>query len=418
MSISPLLAPINERNTRTIGEPKTGTFLPRRLGPAFHRESTGAKVFLLALAAAATLAIWSADPFIEWTYEGGVFLLAGWIVARRDLNPGPTVVMAAVLAVWGFGQLAAGSTVYRYATLNASLHVAALGATALVASVVFLNAEARDRLLQWFAWFGFLIGIVSVVAYYTSPGSVLWLFPSPYPDVWGPFLSRNNFAQFLELALPVALWLGCTRSGSTLYLWMSATILACGLASASRAGAVLLILEAAVVFILARPPAARRLIPAFALGVIALAALAGGEVLVHRLRDSNPLRDRREIFESSLAMIAAQPWTGYGLGNFATVYPEFARFDPGAVVEHAHNDWLEWATEGGWPYAAAWMLLAISSLRPALRSIWGIGVPAIFLHALVDYPFARFGVVAWLFILAGALESLGRERALPKGRRE
>ena len=54
------------------------------------------------------------------------------------------------------------------------------------------------------------------------------------------------------------------------------------------------------------------------------------------------------------------------------------------------------------------MLLAIATLRPALRSIWGIGVLAVFLHALVDYPFARFGVTAWLFILVGALESQGR----------
>jgi len=95
------------------------------------------------------------------------------------------------------------------------------------------------------------------------------------------------------------------------------------------------------------------------------------------------------------------------LGNFATVYPEFAQFDPGAVVEHAHNDWIEWATEGGWPYAAAWALLAMATLRPALRSIWGIGVPALFVHALVDYPFARVGVAAWLFILAGTLDREG-----------
>jgi O-antigen ligase len=283
--------------------------------------------------------------------------------------------------------------------------------------VVFERAEARERLLRWllygFAWFGFLLGIASVVAYYTSPGSILWLFPSPYPDVWGPFLSRNNFVQFLELAFPVSLWLGCTGRGTryrrgTLYISMSATMLACGLVSASRAGAVLLILEAALVFVLARPPAPRRLIPTFAAGVLALAALAGGEVLVGRLRDPNPFRDRREIFAASLAMIDARPWIGYGLGNFATVYPEFARFDPGAVVEHAHNDWLEWATEGGWPYAAAWMLLAISATRPALRSIWGIGVPAVFVHALVDFPFARLGVAAWLFVLIGALESEGR----------
>jgi len=382
---------------------------------------TGAGVFLLALAAAATLAIWSADPFVEWTYEGGVFITAGWVAIRKELRFAPTLfgpiqVIAALLAVWGFGQLAAGATVYRYATWNASLRIAALAATALVASEVFRQAEARDRmlrgLLHGFAWFGFLLSIVSVVAYYTSSGRILWLFQSPYPDVWGPFLSRNNFAQFLELAFPVSLWLGCTARRTQRgvpYIWMSATMLACGLVSASRAGAVLLILEAATVFVLARPPAPRRLIPLFAAGVMILAALAGGEVLLHRLQDSDPFRDRREIFASSLAMIAARPWSGYGLGNFATVYPEFATFDPGAVVEHAHNDWLEWATEGGWPYAALWMLLAISTLRPALRSVWGIGIPAIFLHALVDYPFARFGVAAWLFILTGALEKRGLE---------
>jgi len=363
------------------------------------------------LAAAATLAIGSADPFLEWAYEGGAFLLAGWVAWKGELRYGPVLVAATVLALWGFAQLAAGATVYRFATWNESLRISALAATALVASHVFCQAEGRDRLLRGllygFAWFGFVLAVASVTAYHASPGKIFWLFPSPYPDVWGPFPSRNNFAQFLELALPVSLWLACTRRG-TIYLCMSATMLACGLVSASRAGAILLVLEAALVFVLARPPALRRLIPLFALGAIALAALAGGDVLVGRLRDSDPLRDRREIFASSRAMIAARPWMGYGLGNFATVYPEFARFDPGAVVEHAHNDWLEWATEGGWPYAAVWMLLAISATRPALRSIWGIGVPAIFVHALVDFPFARFGVAAWLFILVGALESEGR----------
>ncbi len=385
-----------------------------RWAPRWARRESAAAILLPALAAAATLAIWSADPFAEWAYEGGVFLLAGWIALSRDVRWGPVLVTTALLALWGFAQLAAGATVYRYATLNGSLRVAALAATALVASDVFRPAESRDRWMKWFAWFGFVLGVASVVAYYTSPGKIFWFFESPYPDVWGPFLSRNNFAQFLELALPVSLWLGLTVRPH--YLWMSAAMLACGLVSASRAGAVVLMLETTVVFVLARPAAPRRLIPQFGLAVLLLAALAGGEVLVHRFHDSDPFRDRREIFESSLQMIAAQPWTGYGLGNFSTVYPEFARFDPGAVIEHAHNDWLEWATEGGWPYAAVWMLLAISVTRPAFRSVWGIGVPAVFVHALVDYPFARFGVSAWLFILAGALESVGPKMALQKER--
>jgi O-antigen ligase len=102
-------------------------------------------------------------------------------------------------------------------------------------------------------------------------------------------------------------------------------------------------------------------------------------------------------------MISSRPWTGFGLGTFPTVYPAYAVLDLGQSVEHAHNDWLEWAAEGGIPYAAIWMCLAVWSVRPAVRSVWGIGILGCFLHGLVDYPFARFGIPAWLFILLGML---------------
>jgi len=334
--------------------------------------------------------------------------LACWVALRTKFRFRLSSTIWMLLAVWGFVQLGAGWTVYRNATLNGSLRVAAFSATALVASVVFSRPQRRERLLRGFAWFGLLVGVVSIVAYYASPGRILWLFSSPYPDVWGPFLSRNNFAQFMELVFPVALWLACSgrRSEDRLtYMWMSAVMLACGLASSSRAGAVLLVLETLGVFLLVRPRPGRRLVAGFAAGAIVFAALAGGDTLIQRFHDSDPLQYRREIYASSLAMIAERPWTGYGLGTFATVYPEFATFDAGAVVEHAHNDWLEWAGEGGWLYAGVWLLLALAVVRPALQSIWGIGIVAVFLHALVDYPFARFGVAACLFILVGALEN-------------
>jgi hypothetical protein len=35
--------------------------------------------------------------------------------------------------------------------------------------------------------------------------------------------------------------------------------------------------------------------------------------------------------------------------------------------------------------------------------VWGIGVLGSFLHAFVDYPFARLGVSAWIFLLLGML---------------
>ena len=74
-------------------------------------------------------------------------------------------------------------------------------------------------------------------------------------------------------------------------------------------------------------------------------------------------------------------------------------------MDHAHNDWLEWAADGGIPYALAWLVVAVSVVKPAARSVWGWGVIAVFLHAFVDYPFARFGVSAWTMALIGALSA-------------
>ncbi len=319
----------------------------------------------------------------------------------------------AVISCWGFAQLATGATVYRYATWEASLRTMSFGATAWVAAKALRRARLRSRFLNAFAWFGCALSLLSVVAYFTSRGRILWIFASPYPDVWGPFLSRNDFAGFLELSFPVALWLAMDRrtrdfsSGTVpdwvparIPLWAPAWMLAAGLASGSRAGAVLLLAEAGAVLGLISH---RRAAAKFVLWAVLLAAIAGAGTLAERFSEKDPWRYRREIAASTLKLIADHPWRGYGLGTYAYVYPAYATFDIGAVVEHAHNQWLEWSAEGGIPLALAWLTLAVATSVRAVRSIWGIGILAAFLHALVDYPFVRCGLTAWDFALIGAL---------------
>ncbi len=133
--------------------------------------------------------------------------------------------------------------------------------------------------------------------------------------------------------------------------------------------------------------------------------VAGAGTLAGRFAEKDPWRYRREMAASTVAMIAEHPWRGFGLGTYANVYPAYATFDIGGVVEHAHNQWLEWAAEGGIPFALAWLALALGVSGPAVRSVWAIGIVAAFLHALVDYPFARFGLTAWNFMLLGAVSS-------------
>jgi O-antigen ligase len=132
-------------------------------------------------------------------------------------------------------------------------------------------------------------------------------------------------------------------------------------------------------------------------------ATVGGDTLWRRLQDKDPFRYRREILGSTLRMVRQRPWTGFGLGTFATVYPEFATFDIGLTVEHAHNEWAEWTAEGGVPMLVLMLAIAAVTFRPALRSGWALGIHAVLLHSLVDFPLRIPAIAALLFTLVAAL---------------
>jgi O-antigen ligase len=394
-------------SARRINRLRLGTIWVGRTidSSAFAERTRATGLFFLAITA--TLAIGFREPRVDYFYECLIFILAAsCCLVHQDVGTRlmPALPLGLILA-WGFSQLALGATVYRYATLQGSLRTAALVATAWVSYHSFGSGALRIAFLRVFAWFGALIAVISVLAYFTSPGKILWIFDAPYPDIWGPFLSRNNFAQFLELAMPVALWFGLEeRARSVFYMSLGAIMLASGLASASRAGAAILVLEAiAILWIRRKSPAVRRLALGLAAATILFAAIPGIGNLAGRLVAPDPFQGRREIAHSTLAMISSRPWTGFGLGTFPAVYPAFAVADLGQSVEHAHNDWLEWTGEGGIGFAAVWLGLAVWCVRPAVRTGWGIGVLGCFLHGMVDYPFARFGIAAWAFLLIGML---------------
>ena len=420
MRVSAVQKPINRSSFSTVWVEGTVRF-----------ATTGERCFaglLFVASAAATLTIAVPSPLAAWGYALVVIVCAavGASSSARDSNASGLALVRQVglwaIASCGALQLLTGATVYRYATFDAWTRIVALIATVAIAESVLLNRALRALFLKAFVWFAAIISVIGVLTYYTSPGKVLWIFPSPYPDTWGPFLSRNNFAAFLELAFPVALWLGLTAPlsrralqklrrrnsgyaaskpvGNSLYLLLAAWMLAAGFASASRAGSALLLAEAIVIL---STSGTKRMAMRFGAIACLLAALVGIGTLLHRWDDSDPLRFRREMQQSALEMVRERPIRGFGIGTFARVYPAHAHFDLGASVEHAHNDWLEWAAEGGLPYALAWVVVAVSVVKPAVRSIWGLGVLAVFLHAFVDYPFARFGVSAWTMTLIGAL---------------
>jgi len=138
-------------------------------------------------------------------------------------------------------------------------------------------------------------------------------------------------------------------------------------------------------------------------------AIGGPGFLWSRFQ-TDPLAVRRELVASSLAMFRDRPWMGFGLGTWPSAYPAYATFDLGVFANHAHCDWAEWAAEGGLPFLAAAAALAAIAVVWSGRRRWGMGVAAVFAHALVDYPLQKPALAALAFTLLGALAADARRK--------
>jgi hypothetical protein len=373
------------------------------------------KRFSIALAALlffGILTLWVQELWAWALVQVGIFLLAGLRLLRKD----PIRIRAAFLplwaaAVWPLLQLALGQTAGRGETWLAALNWITFLLMFLLACDTFDDAEACSWFLKAAALGGAFVAVLSVAQKYSSGGKIFWVFPSGYTaDVLGPFVNRNQYAAWIELLLPIALYLAVTNHRSrVLYGIAAAIMLSSVIAGGSRTGSALVLAETVGVIIIF---AARNNVPRKVLimrsmqfaGLVAIAvAVAGTETLRTRLDALGPEPLRADALHASIKMAVDRPWMGIGLGTWSTMYPRYAGIDTGVFMNQAHNDWAQWAAEGGVPFLLLMLLFVACLLRPAFRSIYGLGIIAFLLHAFLDYPMQqRPALAGWFFVMAGA----------------
>ncbi|MBL8210045.1 MAG: O-antigen ligase family protein [Bryobacterales bacterium] len=302
-------------------------------------------------------------------------------------------------------------------TVARSLHWLTLGVIGYVTASMCRGTTERERLLRKIAIAGIGLCLFSTLQFYTSNGDVLWLWPSGEPSVFGTFLSRNNYASVAVLLLPLLLWQGL-RKGATDFAWLLAAGAVYGsvVVSGSRAGAGLATVEIPLFLALhRRQERTSRGLWLVVPVLIACAAVTGWDALEYKLQDADPMRHRKDLLRSGVAMVQQSPWVGQGFGAYARKYGAFARFDTGLNVNFAHNDWVELAVEGGLPAVMALAILGIAVTKAVLRQPWALGVPFVFAHAAVDYPLQRLGTALWVFAVAGVAISSGASSSRPRG---
>jgi O-antigen ligase len=211
-------------------------------------------------------------------------------------------------------------------------------------------------------------------------------------DAYGPYVNSNHFALGIELCLPAVLVLlavslrnvrlpGAARQRAAVTGLAAAVIasvaFAAMLRSGSRGGVLFLatgLLLTAPLWFGPRSSVRWRWLTA------AFAVLSGTVVLawtrLHDLRDGFSAlfvldgaggNTRWDIWAATWRLFERSPIVGSGLGSYRHVIGVDKPATGTAVLEHAHNDWLEWLATAGLPGGVALALVVVvvaSLLRP------------------------------------------------------
>ena len=299
-------------------------------------------IFLLELTAGLLLVTWAA---------GGMAVRRAHIIGSPLFAP--MLCFAGLVAV----QLSLNRSAYWYDTWHKALLWAAY------AIILFLCVQCfgREAWLLRFgvsaAVFGFLVALFAILQEFAGNGKFYWVFPNPSGgNFFGPYTDHAHYAGLMEMLIPFPLVFAMCRFAPIPLRIVSACLGAVMGASIflsrSRGGVMAFVIELLVLTLLSargRPIRPQlRLLSAFCMLLLLWLVLVPPSGLwgsFLQLQDPGP--GRITIAKDSLNMMRQRPLLGWGFGTFSVVYPGFRSFYSDRIVNAAHNDFVEIATETG-----------------------------------------------------------------------
>jgi hypothetical protein len=333
--------------------------------------------------------------------------------------------------------------------------------TGLVALALLAAPAFRQRRAALHASFAVVIGALAVAFYALVArlafGDKLYGFLAvPTIAPFGPFVSKNHFAGYVEIAACLAVglaagiadesrrgperlsWLEGPHACRVVFAWGAAAVLVLAVpVSLSRGGVVSLaaglVVLAAVRLWMRRPGRTTGRTLVFAVMALVAVALAVALVLpseaTARVRTlagittENSGSYRIAIGGDSLRLAAASPLVGSGLGAYEDAIPRFKTVAGDLRVEHAEDDYVEFLAEGGLAAVllAGWLAIAAITgglgrirdephrLSRGLRVGALAGVAALLVHSAFDFNLHIPSNALLVVLLAAfALAPIGR----------
>jgi O-antigen ligase len=354
--------------------------------------------------------------------------------------------------------LAAGSSIsiYPAGSRAVALHILAVLALYAVVRSNGAGLGGLQRLAAVCLVNGFLLSLVGLLQYFSSPSGMVYWFLQTEAGVFGP-LNRNDFACYNNLCIGLGLgmllaevrraghqerhdWPARSKVGRGTSLltsaWIGAALAVMLVAQAfslSRGGMLSLVLAVVICLLLSIGVGVRLSLKGLALPALVLVCVALGMIawfgmdrVLARLATlgTNEVLEsgRWEMWQSTLPWVKQFPVWGAGYGTFPYLEQMRRETNPGTdfVWDHAHSNYLEMLLEGGCVGLSIGLVAIGLVYRTGVRALLSkegpsagplafgalIGFTTLVLHSFVDFGLYLPATVALATVVCAHLSGM------------
>jgi O-antigen ligase len=329
-------------------------------------------------------------------------------------------------------------SIYPRATLMECLRFSTYVLFYIIAIQFFAERSLLKKTVTVIAWFAALLSLVAIIEFITESldyplahNKIFWLKELSHGGTpMGPYVNRNHYAGLMEMIFPLVLsmffvfrprltklslkrkiadFFNHKRINQHLFYGTAAILIATSiLLSLSRGGilslSISMIIFSALILFKAKQKKTGFFIGFIVIVILLLTGTSGWDAIFKRFENIQNQSgliydDRLIIWEDSIKIFRDFPLVGTGTGTFEKIYPLYRSFPGNDILEHAHNDFLEFFCTGGvvLPVLMGWCLFSIlysaggSFIK---RREWYsvllfsgciTSISAILLHSLVDF---------------------------------
>ncbi|MDP2107163.1 MAG: O-antigen ligase family protein [Desulfobulbaceae bacterium] len=398
-------------------------------------------------------------PFVLLLVYMGVQLVPLPFDLVCQLSPKAAFLYEPAQAVAG-GKMSVPLSLHSKATLQQFLRFASYLAFYVVTVQLLSDYRRLRKVLLIVVGLAALIAFLAILQKFSSPSKIYWFRDVPRNALpFGPWVSRNHFAGFMEMIIPIGIVLAMHNRPHITYemplrerfiflftlpkanlhilLNFSVVLMVAALAVSISRGGILssitsILFLGGLLAVLKKGTSSWQAMTVLALSALLMVTWLGWDPILSRfdriMNQEGRLSDGRFwIWQDSLQIMRDFWRTGAGFGSFQAIFPVYKEvFVHRSIVDHAHNDFIELISEGGIVavFLVGWFLSAViregwQKVRQrhdpfAAQMYCGAvaGMVAIFFHSLTDFNMHNPANGFYFFFLCGITVSSANSRRL------